>query len=285
MLALLDPKEASRHRRRVMDAAASDSDNIGMFGLGNVFVLNERGRLKDVVDFCNKVTDTGDQYYGSRHWYVPASYTNSNFTTAVSVSSISTGSTTVTVTTSAAHYLVVGDIVTISGLTSGAANANGTWIVASTPSSTTFTILVQTAPTGTGTGTLLRPVMGGVSSMKLGTGSTAAAKNGAGAALVTYQTGSVKVVDANYPTFIETAGAGTAVLYQTTWPSGWNSGASWTGIQEAVIVIGEPNATLAGSYDATTTAAYSIARATFTSVNKNSTDTLVVQWTHTLLGS
>jgi hypothetical protein len=109
--------------------------------------------------------------------------------------------------------------------------------------------------------------------MKLGTGSTAVAKTGAGAALVTYLATSNQPFDATFPS--EAAGV---ITYKTTWAPGEATTAS--PITEAVIV------TEVITNDDTSTAAETIARALVTGIpSKGSLDTLVGTWTHTLLGA
>src|SRR5262245_21565109 len=49
-----------------------------------------------------------------------------------------------------------------------------------------------------------------VTGMRLGTGSTAPSKTGAGAAIVTYVSGSQKAIDGGFPTSSQPGGAGTA---------------------------------------------------------------------------
>lgn len=116
-----------------------------------------------------------------------------------------------------------------------------------------------------------------VTGMKLGTGTTAEAKNGAGSALVTYISGSQKLFDSGYPQVANLgAGLGVNVVYQATWAAG---GVTNTTINEVVIV------TDAGT-DATSSAANTIARGVFSStINKTSTDSLVVTWNHKQLGA
>lgn len=71
--------------------------------------------------------------------------------------------------------------------------------------------------------------------MKLGTGTTAEAKSGTGAALVTYLAGSNQLLDATYPQASAKAGtdAGWQVTWQCTWPAG---DLSATGIAEVALV-------------------------------------------------
>jgi len=112
--------------------------------------------------------------------------------------------------------------------------------------------------------------------MKLGTGSTAVAKTGAGAALVTYLSNSHQAFDATYPQ--SSLGSGRVITYKVTYAAGKATSAS-TQITECVIV----NDALA---DATSTAANTVSRVLLASpTTKQSTDTLTVTWTHTLLGS
>lgn len=67
----------------------------------------------------------------------------------IPVSSVTQSSTTVTVTTSAAHGLIAGDPIAATGWAT-VTTVNGNWIVASVPTPLTFT---YTAPTGSGTAT------------------------------------------------------------------------------------------------------------------------------------
>lgn len=114
--------------------------------------------------------------------------------------------------------------------------------------------------------------------MKLGTGSTAVAKTGAGAALVAYITGSNKAFDATYPTAV----AGVATFRRTYAPG---EGTTATEIREVVLV------TDTISSDATSVVANTVARALLPVAAsggpgvKNAGDQLVVTWTHTLTGS
>jgi hypothetical protein len=108
--------------------------------------------------------------------------------------------------------------------------------------------------------------------MKLGTGSTAVAKTGAGAALVTFLSASQHAFDATYPQ----AAAGVAT-YRVTWAAGEATTAS--PITEAVIV----NESLT---NATSVAANTVARVLIAGVgSKGASDTLMITWTHTLLGA
>lgn len=108
--------------------------------------------------------------------------------------------------------------------------------------------------------------------MKLGTGSTAVAKTGAGAALVTYLTASQHAFDATFPSI-----ASNVVTYKCTYVPG--EATSGSAITEAVIV----NETLT---NATSAAAATISRALIAGVgSKAAGDTLILTWTHTALGA
>lgn len=107
--------------------------------------------------------------------------------------------------------------------------------------------------------------------MRLGTGSTAVAKTGAGAALVTRLTNGHQGFDATFPTAV--AGV---VTYKTTYAAGKATSAS--AITEAVLV----NDTI--GTDTSTAAANTIARVILSGIAaKGADDTLALTWTHTLL--
>jgi hypothetical protein len=113
--------------------------------------------------------------------------------------------------------------------------------------------------------------------MKLGSGSTAVAKNGAGAALTTYLTNSHQAFDATYPSATDSAGNGSTVTYKVTYAAGKATSAS--AITEAVIVTD-------ALADATSTAANTGARVLLSGIgSKGSSDTLTVTWTHLLKGT
>ena len=111
--------------------------------------------------------------------------------------------------------------------------------------------------------------------MKLGTGTTAVAKAGAGAALVTYIAVSNNPFDATFPATVNLgAGLGVNGQYKTTWAAGDVTNAA---ITEAVICND------AGT-DATSTAANTAHRIVFTAINKGASDTLVITWNAKFLG-
>lgn len=114
------------------------------------------------------------------------------------------------------------------------------------------------------------------SGMKLGTGSTAVAKSGAGAALVTYESGSNNPFDATFPLAEDLTGdTGWAIQYQTTWGPGDVVEAA---LREVVLVND------AGT-DATSTAANTYSRVVFGSIDKQAGDTLIILWKHIFLGA
>lgn len=115
-----------------------------------------------------------------------------------------------------------------------------------------------------------------VTGMKLGTGTTTASKAGAGAALITYVTGSNVAIDAAFPTVTNLgSGLGATVTYQTTFVAGVGTNAALT---EVVLVTDS-------STDLTSSAANTIARVVFAATPKASTDQLTISWSHKQLGS
>lgn len=115
-----------------------------------------------------------------------------------------------------------------------------------------------------------------VTGMKLGTGSTAVAKTGAGAALVTYLSNSHQALDTGFPAS-SLSGSARRITWQAVWAAGKATTAS--AITEVVLV----NETLA---DATSAASATIARALLSGIAaKASGDTLTVTWNHDVLGS
>lgn len=213
----------------------------------------------------NLVTQVGDQFYGERAAQIQGS--------AKTITAI-TNATTAVVTTSAAHGYTVGDPVTIAGVTP--TGYNGRWQVASVPSATTFGIYVGTAlGAGTAFGTSTGLSLGAVTGMRLGTGTTAAAKTGAGAAIVTTISASQQALDGGFPTSALN-GSSRRIQYKVTWAAGTATNAA---IAESVITNETPLTNVAG------VAADTIARVTFTAINKAAGDTLTNTWSHDLLGA
>jgi hypothetical protein len=114
-----------------------------------------------------------------------------------------------------------------------------------------------------------------VTGMRLGTGSTAAAKTGAGAAIVTHLTGSNKALDGAIGSAL--VGAARQMEFVTTWNPGE---ATHAAIAEVVLTNLSPIGTGGGS------AADTLSRVVFSStINKAGGDSLEVTWTHDLLGT
>lgn len=78
---------------------------------------------------------------------------DNNDSYTMSVSSITRSGSTATVTTTVAHTLSAGDVVTISG--AGQSEYNKSLIVATVPTDTTFTYSVSGTPTTPATGTII----------------------------------------------------------------------------------------------------------------------------------
>lgn len=229
-------------------------------------LFDENGNLKGSGETDNLVTQVGDQFYGERAAQIVGS--------ALTLTALSAANPSIA-TTSTAHGLSVGDVVTIAGVTP--AGYNGKWAITSVPSATTFGFNVGTAlAAGSAFGTAIGLSLAAAAGMKLGTGSTAVAKTGAGAALVTYLTNSHQAFDATYPQSSLTTGR--VITYKVTYAAGKATSAA-TPITEVVIFLDF----LA---DATSTAANTISRALLAGIgSKQSTDTLTVTWTHTLTGA
>lgn len=112
--------------------------------------------------------------------------------------------------------------------------------------------------------------------MKLGTGTTAAAKNGAGGALVTYLTASNVAFDASFAATNNLgAGLGVEARYKTTWGAGVATNAA---ITEAAIVNDQAS-------NATSSAANTTSRIVFTAINKGASDSLAITWAWKFLGA
>lgn len=222
--------------------------------------------LAQRVDFENLVTQVGDQFYGDRAALILGS--------TVAITAI-TNATNAVVTTGTPHGFGVGDRVIIAGVTP--AGYNGSWAINAVGSTTTFTIYVGTAlGAGSVFGTAQGLTLPTVTGMRLGTGTTAVAKTGAGAAIVTYVTASQVAIDATWPQS-SLFGSSRRIEYRTTWNAGV---ATANDIAEAVITNETPLSNVAG------TAANTISRALLSpTVNKGADDTLTITWRHDILGS
>lgn len=115
-----------------------------------------------------------------------------------------------------------------------------------------------------------------VTGMQLGTGSTAVAKTGAGAALVTLVAASLVAIDGGFPTSALN-GAARRIQWKTTWAAGT---ATSNGIAE-VALVNQSTGT-----QTVAPAAATISRALLSpTVNKGAGDTLAVTWNHDLTGA
>lgn len=114
-----------------------------------------------------------------------------------------------------------------------------------------------------------------VTGMRLGTGTTAAAKTGAGAAIVTYISGSNQAIAGGFPTSALN-GSSRRIQWQAVWAAGDSTNSA---ITESVITNENPLTDVAG------TAANTISRVVFTAVDKGAPDTLTITWSHDLLGA
>lgn len=113
--------------------------------------------------------------------------------------------------------------------------------------------------------------------MKLGTGSTAAAKSSTGATLGSYISGSNNAFDTSYPAVAAVGGdSGWKVTFRTTWAAGDSTNSS---INEVALVTDQTDNT-------NSTASEVYARAVFSStVNKQAGDQLIVTWEWVVLGA
>ena len=116
-----------------------------------------------------------------------------------------------------------------------------------------------------------------VTGMKLGTGATAAAKNGAGAAMVTYINTSNEALDATATDATKGAGAG----WRTTYVCTWIAGDVTDGAIAEVCLTNQTALT-----DTTSAAADTVARYVFgATIDKQAGDSLEVTWNIDILGA
>lgn len=110
--------------------------------------------------------------------------------------------------------------------------------------------------------------------MQLGTGSTAAATTGAGAAIVTLIASSLVALTSSPPT----VGAGTGTARRATWVVTWAAGTATNAAIAEVALVNQATATQTAA-----PASATISRAVFGStINKGASDSLTVTWTHDL---
>ena len=113
--------------------------------------------------------------------------------------------------------------------------------------------------------------------MRLGTGTTAAAKAGAGGAIVTYETGSAEALDATATDADKGAGLGHSTVYVCTWVAGDVTEAA---LAEVVLTNETALTDVAGAVGNT------ISRFVFAAtINKTAADVLIVTWNIDHLGS
>ncbi len=116
-----------------------------------------------------------------------------------------------------------------------------------------------------------------VTGMRLGTGTTAAAKAGAGAAIVTYETGSFELLDAVASGADKGAGLGWRVTHVCTWDAG---DVTEVALAEVVLSDENPLTDVAGVVGDT------VARFVFpATIDKQAGDSLEVTWQVDFLGS
>lgn len=115
-----------------------------------------------------------------------------------------------------------------------------------------------------------------VTGMQLGTGTTAPAKTGAGAAIVTLTAASLVAIDATWP---QSSIPGTARRIQ--WKTTWAAGVATANTIAEVALVNQSTATQTAA-----PASATIARALLSpTVDKAAGDQLVVTWNHDLLGA
>lgn len=116
-----------------------------------------------------------------------------------------------------------------------------------------------------------------VTGMRLGTGVTAAAKNGAGSFIVTYLTTSNEALDATATDATKGAGAGWRTTYVCTWIAG---DITDTAIAEVALTDENPLTNVQG------TAANTVAKYVFgATIDKQAGDSLEVTWQIDILGA
>lgn len=115
-----------------------------------------------------------------------------------------------------------------------------------------------------------------VTGMQLGTGTTAVAKTGAGAAIVTLVAASLVILDGGFPTSA-LSGSSRRIQWKVTWPAGT---ATSNGIAE-VALVNQAIATQTVAPEANTVSRALISPAR----DKGAADTLAITWNHDLLGA
>lgn len=115
-----------------------------------------------------------------------------------------------------------------------------------------------------------------VTGMQLGTSTTAAAKTGAGAAIVTLVASSLVALDSGFPTSA-LSGSSRRIQWKVTWAAGTATSST---INEVALV------TQATGTQTAAPAASTVARAVLSStVDKQAGDSLAITWNHDILGA
>lgn len=111
-----------------------------------------------------------------------------------------------------------------------------------------------------------------VTGMQLGTGTTAVAATGAGAAIVTLVASSLVAISPTTPA----SGAGTGNARRLTYTASWAAGTATNSALAEVALVNQSTGTQTAA-----TAANTIARALLSpTINKGASDTLTITWTH-----
>jgi hypothetical protein len=281
---MVDSAKVTDFLEQVAGYRREHADDAGIRGFGWAELRGPDNELKLFVPFTNLITNWGDQYLAIR---------NAPIMTALTVTiTATTAADPVVCTTSAAHGVGLGDMVTLSA--SSQAVLNGTWKVTAVSDTTHFAIDVGAVGPATATATLTAiasaaaqcyPV---VNVMKLGTGAWVAPNKTTptGQDLFTYTAGQsgatcTKAFDATYPQFSNLGnGLGDYTVYKTTWAAG---DATTNGLTEIALCAEHPSTDTALTSGATKGI---VAHAQLSpTVNKGALDTLAVTWNLKFLGS
>lgn len=118
-----------------------------------------------------------------------------------------------------------------------------------------------------------------VTGMQLGTGVTAASKNGAGSSIGTLIANSLVAIDGGFPTSTGTQAGATAI--RIAWRTTWAAGTATNSAISEVALVNQSTAT-----QTVAPAAATIARALLSPViNKGASDSLAITWNHDVLGA
>lgn len=118
--------------------------------------------------------------------------------------------------------------------------------------------------------------------MQLGTGTTAPAKTGAGAAIVTLVANSLVALDSGFPVSIAPgAGGGHATARRIQWKVTWAAGTATANAISEVVLTNQATGTQTAA-PASATISRALPNPT---INKGANDTLAITWNHDLLGA